>query len=131
VDVENLTVHEDERGFLVELFRTCMVTNDPFAALLGEDEFVEHQVTLVEIAPGHSRAGLRGRGKLIVEPERPDTIPYQLTIDIDDHGFQLIDIPAGIGHLVENTGDEPLWLIYLADRWYDETDPDTVPWSWK
>lgn len=43
----------------------------------------------------------------------------------------VLRLPAGTGHAVENIGGGDLVLVFTADREYDPLCPDKEPWEWR
>jgi UDP-2-acetamido-2,6-beta-L-arabino-hexul-4-ose reductase len=125
---------------LVELFKLDDGgAGDIFGAFFGNE--AKHQITMFSVEPGMKRAGHKHpktnekwvfvRGQGVARLEYPNGDKLELEIETTD-GFSAIDLPAGVGHEIENTHlTEPLWCVYWADRWYDPDDLDVEPWEWK
>ena len=57
-----------------------------------------------------------------------------VTLGSKDQTFQccpweIVDVPAGVGHIVENFGDDEAVLLFWRDRLYDPRDVDKEPWD--
>ena len=119
-----LTLHRDDRGFLVELFK---------------GDWAGGQITLVEAAPGVRRGGHKHpntdekwiviRGEGVMRLETPDGIRQMFPVRGDQ--MMVVPLPPGTGHEIENTGKGPLWLLYWADKQYDPANIDEEKWSWE
>jgi dTDP-4-dehydrorhamnose 3,5-epimerase len=127
VEIRELDVFEDERGSLVKILKK---------EYLGGAEIGEIYMTMS--APGVTRGNhyhkkttewfcvIKGEACLylsdIVSGEKRE-------IKIDKGVMVLVKVPAGVAHAVRNTGAGWMSMIAIADRAYQEYDPDTFPYA--
>lgn len=67
---------------------------------------------------------IRGRGRLVLRPAGGGP-PEEFVLD--ERRPQVVEVPAGVAHAIQNVGEGPLHVLAYADRCYDPHDPDTVP----
>ena len=48
-----------------------------------------------------------------------------LSYSVDDQSIQIVDIPPGLTHSIENTGDEEMITLFWANEIFDPEKPDT------
>ena len=48
-----------------------------------------------------------------------------LSYPVDDEKIQVVDIPPGLTHSIENTGDEEMITLFWANEIFDSEQPDT------
>jgi len=51
----------------------------------------------------------------------------QEEILLDESRAQVVQVPPGIAHAIQNVGEGPMHLLAYADLPYDPADPDTIP----
>ena len=56
-------------------------------------------------------------------PEEKTVISYRVSGDI----FQVVDVPPGYTHNIENTGDVDMITLMWANEVFDPSKPDTIP----
>lgn len=129
LEVRPLDVNIDERGHLVEIFRSDWEEYEP------EPAMAYYSLTY----PGITRAWHRhrrgqvdhfvcpiGRIKVGVFDERPDspTEGELNTFIIGEHNQQVIRIPGTCWHGFKAIGEEPALLVNFPTELYDYEDPD-------
>lgn len=112
-----LDAHRDGRGFFAEFLRLC-----------------GGQLSVNRVAPGAVKGGhyhhtkverflaVSGTGKLVCTPLF-DAAPFEHPLD--GQTLRAVDIPPGVAHTVQNTGDTDLLLLLWANEWFDPHEPDT------
>lgn len=129
VEVVDLMVHVDDRGFLFEILRTT----DPYFAKFG-------QVYLVgDPARGTVRAFhkhrvlwdwfciVHGSAKFVLKDDRPDSPTYGelMTIVASERRPCLIVVPPGVFHGWMSLEDNTL-MVSVASEVYNREEPDEV-----
>jgi len=123
VELRSLKKYRDERGWLVELFRS--------------DELLDsHQVVMAYVSmtlPGTARGPHEHRDqadlfcflgpssfKLYMWDNRPQSPTYRnrMTVVVGEDNPQLARIPPGVAHAYKNVGTEPGLVYNLPDRLY-------------
>lgn len=127
VEVLNLTVHEDTRGWVVEILRGEQVDKPSFGQIY---------VTTArpDIAKGnhyHTRkmewfCVIKGRGLLALEDL--DTHQRQ-EILMDESNMVTVRIPRHIAHGIRNVGDDMMFLLAYIDEPFSASDPDTFQYE--
>lgn len=142
VQVKQLRVIPDERGWLMEMLRA----DDPFFQRFG-------QVYLTAVYPGvvkgwhwHERQTdhfvcVKGMAKVVLYDRRPDS-PTKGEIAeffMGERNQILVVIPAGVLHGMKGIGTEPALIINVPTQTYDYAEPDeqrvsphdgSVPYDW-
>lgn len=121
--IKDLIKYEDDRGWLIELFRKDMIGEDIFPVMSyisltypgvarGPHEHLEQ--TDYFCFSGHSDF------KLILWDNRKDSSTYKnkmiLNIGQDEH--KIVIVPPGIVHAYKNVGDKPGLIINLPNKLY-------------
>jgi dTDP-4-dehydrorhamnose 3,5-epimerase-like enzyme len=127
VEIKELRVHQDDRGWVMEILRSEHVGTKPFG-----------QIYVTTAHPGISKGNhyherktewfcvLKGRGRLVLESIRTHN---RREIPMEEGDFKTVRIPPGVAHGLLNTGDEMLYLLAYIDEAYDPEDPDTLPYQ--
>lgn len=125
VDIKNLAVHKDNRGWLAEIFKPEYISS-----------FKNGQVNITTAYPGIVKANhyhtkksewycvLKGKMKLVLKDMKTNETEELI---ISDDNLKLIKIGANIAHGFKNVGNEMLYLLYYIDTPFDPNDTDTYP----
>lgn len=123
--VEKLTVHKDERGWLVELFRT------------GKGVKPVKQIHVASIRPGYIRGEhyhskrierffiVAGRAELILQDIKTKA---KVAFRLSPKEPKVITIFPYVGHSVKNIGKEMVYLASAQNDIYDPKNQDKFPW---
>ena len=127
VRIKRLSVHADERGFLMEILRS----DDEVFGRFG-------QVYLTTAYPGVVKAWhmhkkqtdywcvLKGTAKvgLYDERESSPTIGELQEVHLSERSPMVLTIPPGIWHGFRGAGDEVVYLLNCPTESYNHDDPD-------
>ncbi len=122
VDIPSLAtapeMKRDERGWLFELIKSekagqiFISTTRP-----GKERGNHYHDTKVEkfcLVKGKARISLRKVNS-----------SQHYAFDVDDNSIQIVDIPPGYTHAIQNTGTEDCIVLFWANEVMDPTRPDT------
>jgi UDP-2-acetamido-2,6-beta-L-arabino-hexul-4-ose reductase len=124
VEVKQLEVKRDERGWLVEILRS--------EELRRGDRFGQFLITTAY--PGYIKGNhyhtrkfewycvIGGKGRLILEDNATGEMEE---IALSEEEPALVMISPGITHAIENTGKDILSVLIYIDESFNESDPDT------
>ena len=124
VEVKQLEVKRDERGWLVEILRS--------EELRRGDRFGQFLITTAY--PGYIKGNhyhtrkfewycvIGGKGRLILEDNATGEMEE---IALSEEEPALVMISPGITHAIENTGKDILSVLIYIDETFNESDPDT------
>lgn len=128
VKVKELIVHEDDRGFLMEMLRST----DPEFQKFG-------QVYITMVKPGVAKAWhyhklqtdhfvcVGGVAKIVLHDTREGSPTFGETNEFVvgwDVGQKLIVIPTDVYHGFTAVGDEPALIVNIPTEVYNNNDPD-------
>ncbi len=127
VKVRELTVHEDERGLLMEMLRST----DPDFQRFG-------QVYITMVNPGVAKAWhyhklqtdhfvcVGGRAKVVLHDTREGSPTYGETDEfVMGWGEQkMVIIPVNVYHGFTALGDEPAFIVNIPTEVYNDQAPD-------
>lgn len=117
-DVTDTNKHVDERGSFTELVRT----------------FTSGQFSISTSKPGVIRGNHYHHTKMerFIVVKGKAKITFESVIDntrkefyVDDSNIQIVTIPVGYTHNIENIGDDEMILILWCNELFDEKRPDT------
>lgn len=114
----NLTMHKDERGSFTEFIRTPdrgQVSVNVSKPGITKGEHWHHT---------KNEKFLVVSGKGVIRFRKIDTdeiIEYY----VDDQNFEVIDIPPGYTHNIENLGNTDMVTVMWANEMFDPDNPDT------
>ncbi len=129
IDTRTLQVNADERGHLVEMFRSDWDEFDPDPAM---SYYSLTYPGIIRAWHRHTRGQIdyfvcpKGRIKIAVYDDRDDS-PTQGELDtfvIGEHSPQLVRVPGDCWHGFKAIGDEPALLINFPTNLYDYENPD-------
>lgn len=114
-----LPVHRDARGSLVELIKS-------------------HQAGQVFISTSH-KGVIRGnhyhhtkvekfcviKGEATIKLRKIDSEKL-ITYHVTDQNFEIVDIPPGYTHSIENVTDGEMIVLFWANELFDPDNPDTI-----
>jgi len=125
VEIKDLKVHKDNRGWLAEIFRPDDVMNT-----------MKGQVTITTAHPGiikanhyHKRKNewyciMAGKIKLVLKNVLTEESE---TFILGEENLQIIKIPPNVSHGFKNIGDKEAVVLMYIDEPFDSNDPDTIP----
>ena len=134
VKVVDLTIHEDDRGYLVEIARHA---DDP------EPHGIVHQFGQVYLVGYPARGAIRafhkhnelwdwfcishGSAKFVLKDDRPDSPTYEemMTIIASERKPRLIAVPPGVYHGWMSLEDDTQ-MVSTASHTYNRENPDEV-----
>jgi dTDP-4-dehydrorhamnose 3,5-epimerase len=120
--IKNLIKNEDNRGWLIELFRKDMV-----------DEYLFPEMSYISMTyPGITRGPhehleqtdyfcfLDSTFKLILWDNRKRSATYKnkMSLNIGENEYKIVIVPPGIVHAYKNTGNKPGFVINLPNKLY-------------
>jgi len=131
VEIKELVVHRDSRGFLMEILRG----SDSIKAD-GPKAFGQYYLSTVY--PGVIKGRhlhklqtdhlcvIKGRGAIHLHDEREGspTKGQKDVILVGEDNWKLVKIPPGVWHSTENIGTEVCYFINYVTREYDRMKPD-------
>jgi dTDP-4-dehydrorhamnose 3,5-epimerase-like enzyme len=127
VEIIPLQLHEDERGWVMEILRSAHVRSAAFG-----------QIYVTTARPGVSKGNhyherktewfcvLKGKGRLVLEDTETGN---RQEVPMEEGDFVTVRIPPGVAHGVLNVGNEMLYLLAYIDEAYDPESPDTLPYQ--
>ena len=134
VKVVDLTIHEDDRGYLLEIARHA---DDP------EPHGIVHQFGQVYLVGDPARGAIRafhkhnelwdwfcishGSAKFVLKDDRPDSPTYEemMTIIASERKPRLIVVPPGVYHGWMSLEDDTQ-MVSTASHTYNRENPDEV-----
>jgi len=128
VDVTDLTVHQDERGYLFEIIHNYDMENG-----FGQ-AYIVHNPVKGTIRAFHKHQELidyftivKGSAKFVfANNEVPDIVE---SITLTDRNPQMITVPTEIFHGWKSLEDDTI-LLSVGSEVYDEEDPDEERIAW-
>ncbi len=138
VQVIDLTVHMDDRGFLCEIIRRTPQGNEPQLPYS-----VAHDIRQVYIVGDPVRGTVRafhkhevlwdwfcivhGTAKFVLKDDRPDSPTYgeMMMVVVGDRRSRLIVVPPGVYHGWMSLEDDTL-MVSTASEVYNQENPDEV-----
>lgn len=120
--IKNLIKNEDNRGWLIELFRKDMV-----------DEYLFPEMSYISLTyPGIVRGPhehleqtdyfcfLGSTFKLVFWDNRKESATYKnkMSLNIEENEPKIVIVPPGIVHAYKNTGNKPGFVINLPNKLY-------------
>lgn len=127
VQIKKCDYFEDERGWLLKIIQ--------------KDDLIEHnfgEAYITTAHPGIIKAQhyhletnewfcvIKGRAKLVLEDIQSKE---RKEIMLGTTPFLIIKVPKKIAHAVKNIGNDLMYLLAIADRSYENKDPDTYPYE--
>ncbi len=117
-DVFSQKKHVDQRGNFIELVRT--MKNGQFSISMSKPGVVRgnhyHHTKMERFIV------VKGKAKITLKSIIDNTVKE---FYVSDQEIQIITIPVGYTHNIENIGDDEMILILWANELYDENNPDT------
>jgi dTDP-4-dehydrorhamnose 3,5-epimerase len=143
VAVKPLKVIADERGWLMEIFRS----DDPIFEGFGQTYLTVAYPDVVKAWHYHKDQTdhfccVKGMAKVVLYDDR-DGSPTRGTVSehfLGDKNLILLRIPKGVLHGFKGIGVEPAYILNIPDRTYDYKNPDEfrvhphdndIPYSWE
>jgi len=133
VQVKELIIHKDERGFFSEILR-C--TEDICQEDLAQVSFSRVFAGIAKAWHLHKKQTdwmcvLRGDIKLVLYDTRKESKTYKKIIEIligEIHGFKLVKVPPGVAHGYKVING-PMDILYITNREYDPQDELRIPYD--
>ena len=117
-DVTKAEKHVDERGSFTELVRT--IPAGQFSISFSKPGIVRgnhyHHTKMERFIV------VKGKAKITFESVVDNTRKEFL---VDDSNIQIVTIPVGYTHNIENIGDDEMILVMWCNELFDENKPDT------
>ena len=119
----DLTKYQDNRGWLMELFRNDVISEEFLPAMSyisqtepgvarGPHEHKDQADLFCFIGPSTFRLYLWDTRK------SSPTVGYRMVLDAGEHKPQAVIVPAGIVHAYKNIESKPGWVINLPNKLY-------------
>jgi dTDP-4-dehydrorhamnose 3,5-epimerase len=120
--IKKLIKNEDNRGWLIELFRKDMT-----------DDYLSPEMSYISLTyPGivrgpHEHLGqtdyfcfLGSAFKLVLWDNRKESATYKnkMSLDMEENDYIIVIVPPGIVHAYKNTGNKPGFVINLPNKLY-------------
>ncbi|MBU1149052.1 dTDP-4-dehydrorhamnose 3,5-epimerase family protein [Patescibacteria group bacterium] len=129
VQVKELKMIKDERGYLMEIIRS----DDPFYKKFG-------QVYMSVCNPGYAKGWhyhktqidnftiVKGNARIVLYDGRQDSKTYKeiSEFELNDNNRILLTVPPGVyhGYVVPETEDEPAYMVNTPTEKYNYDNPD-------
>lgn len=131
VEIEAGTIHPDDRGFFLELFRVgrTPLTKDLIRSSALQVSVAVSYSGIIKALHYHFEqtdywAPVQGMLQAVLCDLREDSKTYGAvnTLYVGTLQPWRLKIPPGVGHGYKVVGNEPAALVYLTDRFYDPKD---------
>ncbi|GAA0346118.1 NAD-dependent epimerase/dehydratase family protein [Oceanobacillus oncorhynchi subsp. oncorhynchi] len=114
-----LPVHQDERGSLVELIKSnqagqVFISTSRQGVVRG-NHYHHTKVEKFCVIKGAARIKLRK-----IDSDK------QITYQVTDQNIEIVDIPPGYTHSIENITEEEIIVLFWANEIFDPENPDTI-----
>lgn len=131
VEIKELTIHKDERGFFCEIIRN---SEKIFKKSFGQLSFSVVFPGVVKAWHLHKKqtdwmCTLAGDMKLVLYDTRKKSKTYKKLMEIlmgETHGLKVVKIPPGVAHGYKVINDS-MHILYVTSREYDPTDELRIP----
>ncbi|WP_099157159.1 NAD-dependent epimerase/dehydratase family protein [Virgibacillus ndiopensis] len=116
----DLPVYQDERGSLVELIKShqagqVFISTSRKGVIRGN----HYHHTKVE-----KFCVIKGAATIKLRKINSDEL---ITYTVSDQNIQIVDIPPGFTHSIENVTDGEMIVLFWANELFDQDNPDTFP----
>ena len=134
VGLKRLTVHADDRGYLMEVLKH----NDPFFEPIKQTTFTVAHPGVIKAFHWHRRQKdmwffTAGMAQVVLYDLREDSPTRGQTqvIVMGEHAPVLLCIPEHVAHGYRVLGQQPAALLYHTTDAYDPAHPDEerIPWN--
>ncbi len=134
VGLKRLTVHADDRGYLMEVLRS----NDAFFEPIQQTTFTVAFPGTIKAFHWHRRQKdmwffTSGMAQVVLYDLREASPTYKQTqvVVMGEHHPVLLCIPEHVAHGYRVLGTEPAALLYHTTAVYDPKNPDEerIPWD--
>lgn len=131
VEIKDLVIHKDERGFFSEIMRQSEgIFQDSFA----QWSYSFNNTGVVKAWHLHERqtdwmCTLVGDMKLVLYDTREDSSTHKEIMEIlmgETQGLKVVKIPPGVAHGYKVING-PMSIVYLTNREYDPEDELRIP----
>ncbi len=125
VEIKELTVHRDNRGWLAEIFRP----EDVNKTMKGQITITTAYPDIVKANHYHKRKWewycvIKGKMKLVLKDMNTEKKEEMI---LSDDKLSILKIGPNIAHGFKNIGDEMLFVLMYIDDPFDPNDSDTFP----
>ncbi len=121
--IKDLIKNEDDRGWLIELFRKDMIDEDVFpemsyisltypGVIRGPHEHSEQTDYFSFIGPSTFKLVLWDNR------EKSETYNNKMSLDVGENNPKIVIIPPGVVHAYKNIGNKPGLVINLPNKLY-------------
>ena len=131
VEIKELKIHKDERGFLFEILRGSDSIKSDGPKAFGQYYLSACYPKVIKGKHMHKKQTdhltvILGKGVVHVEDTREGspTRGEKMAIEVSGENPKLVRIPREVWHSTENTGTETMYFINYVTREYDEDEPD-------
>lgn len=124
VEILDLAVREDTRGWVVEILRAEQIERPAFG-----------QIYVTTAHPNHAKGNhyhqrktewfcvIKGRGLLALEDLHTHK---RQEIPMGEGHMVTVKIPPNLAHGIRNVGDDLMFLLAYIDEPFSASDPDTI-----
>ena len=116
----DLPVHQDERGSLIELIKSRQAgqvfMSTSRKGVIRGNHYHHTKVEKFCVIKGAANIKLR-------KIDSHELITYT----VSDQNIEMVDIPPGFTHLIENITDGEMIVLFWANEIFDPDSPDTIP----
>ncbi|WP_152657832.1 NAD-dependent epimerase/dehydratase family protein [Oceanobacillus sp. CFH 90083] len=116
----DLPVHQDARGSLVELIKSHQLgqifMSTSRKGVIRGNHYHHTKVEKFCVIKGEANIALR-------KIDSDQRISYRVT----DQNIEMVDIPPGYTHSIENVSDDEMIVLFWANELFDPDNPDTFP----
>ena len=134
VGIKRLTVHADDRGYLLEVLKA----DDPFFEPIKQTTFTVAYPGVIKAFHWHRRQKdiwffAAGMAQVVLYDMREQSPTYRETqvLVMGEHNPLLVCIPEYVAHGYRVLGNQPAALLYHTTDVYDPANPDEerIPWN--
>ena len=123
VQIKDLIVHKDNRGWLAEIFRP----EDLNKTIQGQITITTAHAGIVKANHYHKRKNewycvIQGSIKLVLKDVNTSK---QETFILSEDRLQIVKISPNLSHGFKNIGDKEAHVLMYIDEPFDKDDPDT------
>ncbi len=125
--LKRLTVHSDDRGYLMEVLKS----DDPSFVPVKQTTYTEAYPGVIKAFHWHKRQWdlwffASGMAQVVLYDLRPESPTHRQTevVIMGERSPGLLAIPIGVAHGYRVLGTRPAGLLYHTSEPYDPGDPD-------
>lgn len=127
VTLKRLTVHSDDRGYLMEVLKA----DDPAFVTVKQTTYTEAYPGVIKAFHWHRKQWdlwffASGMAQVVLYDLRPESPTHRRTdvVIMGERSPALLAIPIGVAHGYRVLGTKPAGLFYHTSEAYDPADPD-------